>query len=280
MMSAPIQSNAPILFNASTMRWIGLGGISALSLILTGQDGLQGPLFALAVCLAAVVSGVAGFAFSAICGAVLFHLSDDPVKVVQIMMTCSIANQGAMTWALRREIDWRGLCLTLAGGTIGLPAGVWILLHIDHRHYVEALGGFLLVYGTYMLARKPMIIRTDHAALDFAAGVLSGIVGGAAAFPGAILTIWCGLKGWNKSRQRAMSQPFILIMQIAALAVITLSRGTAAQPVGFDEANLLFIPVSLLGTAVGLMLYRRLSDRQFAGAVNIMLVISGLSYIL
>jgi len=279
-MSAPIQSSAPILFPASTVRWIALGGISVLSLILTGQDGLQGPLFALAVCLAAVMSGVAGFAFSAVCGAMLFHLSDDPVKLVQIMMTCSIANQAAMSWALRREIDWRGLCVTLAGGMIGLPVGVWILLHIDHRHYVEALGAFLLVYGTYMLLRKPMIIRADHAALDFAAGVLSGIVGGAAAFPGAILTIWCGLKGWNKSRQRAMSQPFIMIMQIAALAVITLSRGTAAHPAGFDEANLLFVPASLLGTAVGLLLFRRLSDRQFAAAVNILLVVSGISYIL
>ena len=279
-MKATIQTSDTTLFGNSALRWAAMTGIFLLSLVLTAQHGALGPLFALAVCLAALFSSVAGFAFSAICGAMLFHLSDEPVKVVQIMMTCSIVNQAAMTWALRRDIDWRDLSVALAGGVIGLPVGVWVLLHVEHSHYVEALGAFLLVYGAYMLIRKPVVLPRTPWALDFAAGVMGGIVGGAAAFPGAFVTIWSGLKGWDKSRQRALTQPFILIMQIAALAIITLSRGTGAQLVGFDEANLLFIPASLLGTAVGLLLYRRLSDRQFAGSVNVLLVISGLSYIL
>jgi uncharacterized membrane protein YfcA len=275
-----MQSDGRILLNAGAVRWASMTGIFILSLILTGQHGAQGPLFAAAVCLSALLSSVAGFAFSAICGAMLFHLSDDPVRVVQIMMTCSIANQAAMTWALRDDIDWHDLRLTLAGGFLGLPVGIWILLHIDRRHYIVALGLFLMIYGATMLVRKPMVVRGMHGALDFVAGALSGTVGGAAAFPGAVVTIWCNLKGWNKSRQRAMAQPFILIMQIAALLAITMARRSGAQTVGFDEANLLFVPASLLGTSLGLLLFRRMSDRQFSSMVNLLLVISGLSYIL
>jgi hypothetical protein len=47
------------------------------------------------------------------------------------------------------------------------------------------------------------------------AGALSGFVarnGGLAEFPGAFVTIWCGLNGWDKARQRGVYQPFILGM--------------------------------------------------------------------
>jgi len=83
-------------------------------------------LFA-AIGLASFLSSIGGFAFGAICGAMLFHMGDDPIQVVQIMMTCSIANQAKMTWELRRNFDWSGLRWFLTGGIFGLPIGVWLL---------------------------------------------------------------------------------------------------------------------------------------------------------
>ena len=34
----------------------------------------------------------------------------------------------------------------------------------------------------------------------------------------AFVTIWCGFKGWTKERQRGIYQPFILIVQLVAIA--------------------------------------------------------------
>ncbi len=263
----------------SLAHWLALAGASLLCAVLVAQRGFHIEAIMLAVGLAALLSSIAGFAFSAICGAMLFHLSHDPVQVVQIMITCSIANQAAMTLGMRRDIDWQGLSVYLAGGAFGLAIGVWSLLHADRALYIPTLGVFLLAYGAYMLLRKPMIIRPQHGALDFGMGVLGGVTGGAAGFPGAAVTIWCGTKGWEKARQRAVYQPFILIMQVAALLAISLARRSGTGAVGFDMNDLLFIPVSLLGTALGMTLYRRMTDSQFARVVNVFLVVSGLSYI-
>ena len=262
------------------MRWLVLIGASVLCAAIVAHHDPHIEIVMLAIAVASLVSSIAGFAFSAICGAALFHLSRDPVQVVQILITCSIANQAAMTWAARRSIDWPGLSVYLAGGAVGLMIGVWILLHAKRAVYIPALGVFLLVYGTYMRFRRPMVIRRQHGSLDFAMGVLGGITGGAAGFPGAAVTIWCGMKGWDKARQRALFQPFILIMQVAALVVISLARRPAVGGLGFDMNDLLFVPASLLGTALGLALYQRMSDNQFAVAVNVLLVVSGLSYVL
>jgi hypothetical protein len=259
-------------------RWLALGGAALACVAMVAQDGANGGAVMGAILLASLASSIAGFAFSALCGAMLFHLSDDPVQVVQIMIVCSIANQVMMTWASRADIAWRGLSIYLAGGALGLVAGVWVLLHADRAQYTQALGVFLLGYGGYMLVRRPIVVRNQHPAFDFGTGLLGGITGGAAGFPSAFVAIWCGMKGWDKARQRAVFQPYILIMQVAALLAISLARGSAGTP-GFDAHDLLFIPASLIGTALGLLLYRRLSDRQFARAVNILLIVAGLSYV-
>jgi uncharacterized membrane protein YfcA len=260
-------------------RWIALVGASLLSAAIVAHHGGHIEIIMAAIALASLVSSIAGFAFSAICGAMLFHLADDPAQVVEIMVTCSIANQVAMTWAGRRDIPWRELSVYLGGGSLGLVVGVWALLNTDHARYAPALGIFLLAYGGYMFLRKPMVIRRQHRVLDFITGLLGGITGGAAGFPGAFVTIWCSMKGWDKARQRAVFQPFILIMQVATLLAISLAHRHGGGSVGFDINNLLYIPASLLGTSLGLALYSRLSDGQFARAVNVLLIVSGVSYV-
>jgi uncharacterized membrane protein YfcA len=226
--------------------------------------------------LASLLSSIGGFAFAAICGAMLFHLGDDPVVVVQIMMTCSIANQAKMTWDLRRDVDWGSLRRFLAGGVFGLPIGVWLLLHVERAPYLHALGVFLVVYGGYMLFRRPFV-AFQSAGRDVAAGFLGGITGGVLGFPGASVTIWCGTKGWDKNRQRAVFQPFILIMQVAALVLISVAR--SGHGVAYDPFSLVYIPAGLLGTAVGLACYQKLSDSQFSRVVNTLLIASGIGFL-
>jgi uncharacterized protein len=229
----------------------------------------------MAIFFASALSSIAGFAFSAICGAMLFHLMSGQVRIVETMMVCSIAIQALSVWALRGSIDWRVLPAFLMGGLVGLPAGVWLLLNLSQRVYVQGMGVLLALYGLYMLFRRPIYLRRDFGALgDAAAGVFGGITGGLAGFPGALVTMWCGVKGWDKRRQRSVYQPFILIMQIAALIAIHLMRGRGSA--GLDPVVWAYIPAALLGTWCGLALFARLTDRQFTMVVNLLLIVSGM----
>lgn len=246
------------------------------------HGGGPGPAVMTAIAAASFISSIAGFAFSAICGAMLFHLWDDQVQVVQVMIACSIVNQATMVWTLRHNVQAHDLGPFLFGGIAGLPLGTWALLHADRTLYTHALGVLLLAYGTYTLACKPCVLSRQSPGLDLAAGFIGGITGGAAGFPGASVTIWCGLKGWDKARQRAVFQPFILLMQIAALLLISTLRQRAGshRGIGFDPAILLCLPAGLFGTRLGMACFRRMSNRQFTAAVNALLMISGLSYVL
>src|SRR5260370_29524857 len=130
-----------------------------------------------------------------------------------------------------------------------------------------------------MMLRRAIGGRGQDGLFDGLAGFLGGVTGGAAAFPGAFVTIWCGFKGLSKEHQRGIYQPFILIVQLAALAVLALSSlGAGGRP--FDFAGIVYVPAVLLGASCGMACFKWLNDRQFALAVNLLLIVSGLSFLL
>lgn len=269
------------LVQPGLLRCVALGSATILcAALIMHRSGLAQAVPMAAILIAAAVSSVAGFAFSAVAGAMLFHLMPDPVQVVHVMIACSIVNQLVMTWAMRRDVDWGRLSVFLAGGLAGLPMGVWVLLHADKHAYTEGLGVFLAAYGLWMLLRRPLVLGWRHPLAEFAVGMAGGVTGGAAGFPGAAMTIWCGSIGLDKSRQRALTQPFILLMQVAALIAIA-AAGARSSGAGLSMhlSELLFLPGSVLGTILGLAVFRRLSDTQFARTVNLLLIVSGLSYL-
>jgi uncharacterized membrane protein YfcA len=255
---------------------VSIAGLGLCVVLARALGFIAAPWAMIAIFLAAGTSSIAGFAFSAISGAMLFHLLGRPVHIVEIMLVCSISIQLLSVVALKNAIDLRLLSRFLVGGAFGLPLGLYLLTHISHSLYMQSMGGFLVAYGVYMLVRRPFVCPYTGALGDCAAGFLGGITGGFAAFPGAFVTIWCGLKGWSKDKQRGVYQPYILIMQLFALASIFLTQAAYAQSGSVDIQALTYVPVALLGTWCGLSIFRRLTDIQFSRWVNALLIVSGL----
>jgi uncharacterized membrane protein YfcA len=270
----------PGLLGTVVVGGLGLTFLLAEGAVLSAQGMERVTVVLLAILAASTVSSIAGFAFSALSGAVLFHLMDSPVHAVRVMIVCSIAIQLLSVVALWRTIDWRSLPVFLIGGVLGVPAGVYLLLHLQTGVYRDVIGALLIVYGGFLLLRWPTrSIRTGPFA-DACAGFLGGLTGGLAGFPGAFVTVWCGLKGWDKTRQRGVYQPFILAMQPLTLIAIDLMRPSSAAMAPLDWHTLAFVPAALLGAWFGLRIFKRLSDRQFGLAVNALLIVSGVGLIL
>jgi uncharacterized membrane protein YfcA len=259
---------------------VGLSFLVAEGAVLSAR-GVPGIAYALtAVFIASTVSSIAGFAFSALSGALLFHLIDDQVYVVRVMIVCSIAIQLLGVATLWRTINWRCLGVFLIGGFLGVPAGVYLLLHLPGATYRGVIGTLLIAYGCYVLLRPRVRTLQLGAVSDVCAGFLGGITGGLAGFPGCFVTIWCGLKGWDKARQRGVYQPFILLMQPVTLLAIHLMREPSQSSAQLDWKVYVFIPAALLGAWFGLGIFKRLSDRQFELVVNALLIASGIGLVL
>jgi uncharacterized membrane protein YfcA len=222
--------------------------------------------------VAASLSSTVGFAFSAIAAAMIFHLVSDTVEAVQVMMVASIAIQAYSVAGMWHTISWRACAPFLVGGIATMPAGIYLLLSFRPQAYIFSMGLALALYGAYMLFRQPPSIKTGGVTTDIAVGALGGLTGPLAAFPGAFVTIWCGMRGWDKVAQRSVYQPYILVLQVLTLGGLSLvnERGV------LDGHLIVYALPGVAGAYLGLQVFQKLTDVQFRRLVNLALILSGI----
>jgi uncharacterized protein len=223
----------------------------------------------------AVAAGLAGFAFSAITGAVLFHVLS-PIEAVPLLLACSITTQVFSISKLWHTMQWRQCLPYLLGGLAGIPIGAELLKAFNPHVFAAGFGAFLICYSLYMLLRPHVVVRGGGRYAEVAAGFAGGITGGATAFPGAIPTIWCSVKGLSKLEQRGIVQPFILLMQIATLVYFS-KLGILAS--GTLTTFMWCAPAVAVGTWLGLRLFNRIDDKRFRQIVLVFLLFSGVSLV-
>lgn len=93
----------------------------------------------LSVFAGSLAAGLAGFAFSAISGAILFHWIA-PVDAVPLLLVCSITTQLFSVTKLWRTMQWRQCAPYLAGGLMGIPVGARLLTSLDGHTFAAGFG--------------------------------------------------------------------------------------------------------------------------------------------
>jgi len=227
---------------------------------------------AAAVFVAAAISSIAGFAFSAIAAAMLMHIVDDHLQAVHIMLVASIAQQSYTMLFIWRSVRLVPLVQAVAGGLLCLPLGLFLLLHASVPIYKCALGLFLVSYCALVTFMPRRVTLPYNSFGRFVVGCFGGVTGPSTAFPGAIPTLWVSMTELPKELQRGFYQPYILVMQVAALAALAF-----ATPGQLDrDLNLGYVVPALCGARIGLFIFQRLTTKQFAIAVRVFLFVSGL----
>jgi uncharacterized protein len=232
-------------------------------------------IFLLATFAAALVAGLAGFAFGLVAAAAWLHVL--PLRTASLIIAFGLIVQGVAVWKLRHAVQWQRLWPFLAGGVLGVPLGVALLGFVDPDYMKAGIGALLIIYSIYALARptfQPVLVGGTPA--DAGVGFLNGILGGATGLAGILVTIWCGLRGWPKDVQRTVFQP--TGVAIFAMSAVALGLNGAADAATI-RLFLIGLPTLFLGTWLGLRLYGRVDEAGFRKLVLALLLVSGVALI-
>jgi uncharacterized membrane protein YfcA len=156
------------------------------------MDGtiLQIGLFLAATFVAAVVTGVAGFAFGLVASGVWLHVIT-PLQTATLIVGYGLVVQGYSVWKLRRNLDFSLLWPFLLGVALGVPVGVNILGLASPEHMRAGVGAVLIAYSVYSLLRPNLPpAKSANVLADGTAGFLNGVLGGMTGLSG-ILVIIC-----------------------------------------------------------------------------------------
>jgi uncharacterized protein len=99
-------------------------------------------LFVFSTFLAALVAGLAGFAFGLVAAAVWLHVLT-PMQTASLIIAFGVIVQGVAVWRLRYALQWARLWPFLLGGALGVPVGVTALSRTDAGTMRLAIGASL-----------------------------------------------------------------------------------------------------------------------------------------
>lgn len=231
-------------------------------------------VIALGAVVAGFVQGLSGFAFGLVAMSI-WAWAVEPRLAAVLAVFGALTGQVVAAVTVRRGFDWRRLAPFVAGGLIGVPIGLWLLPRLDVPLFKAFLGTLLVVWCPAMLAaaRLPRVGAGGRVG-DVLAGMAGGLMGGVGGFAGAVPTLWCLLRGFERDAARAVVQNFNLAMLSVAFAGYLASGFVtlAMAPLLALVAVAVLVPV-LLGARV----YIGLSETAFRRVVLVLLTLAGVA---
>jgi uncharacterized protein len=229
-------------------------------------------IYLTATFVAALVAGVTGFAFALIAASVWLHVLT-PLETASLTIGYGMLVQGYGTWKLRHAISWSRLWPFLPGGAAGVALGVMVLRWADPATMRIGIAAFLVVYSIYGLTRPALRPVRAGLAADMFVGFLGGLLGAMAGFPGILIVIWCGMRGWPRDVQRGVFQPVSVALLVMSAAVLGVTGSISHRTM---QLYLMGLPALVLGTWAGFAIYGRLNEETFRKMVLALLLVSGL----
>lgn len=225
---------------------------------------------------AGFVQGVAGFAM-ALVASVFWAGLVPPTMFGPLVALTSTATQAMTLRSVLAGLDLRLAAPMVAGGLCGIPLGVALIPHIDAAGFRLGVGVLLCIYCPAMLLVRQMPhVTWGGRWADAAAGFVGGIMGGLAGLAGPAPILWCALQGWERDRQRAMVQTFIIATQAGSVLAYA-AAGLITWEVLRIEAWVL--PCAMVPSLLGVRLYSRLGGETFRRLVLAVLAVSGVALV-
>jgi uncharacterized membrane protein YfcA len=230
----------------------------------------------LVIIAAYLVFGIAGFGTALISAPLLAHAV--PVgRLIPVLALLDFVAAVTNVVKDRHKADYREVSLLIPCMVMGSLAGAWLLLTLQPRILLLALGIFAVAYGIYALSRfKPTgsISKLWSVPIGLVGGVFSALFGSG----GFIYAMYLSNRIDTKEGVRA-TQSSIIGLSTLTRAVLFLIAGVYA-----DLSLLLYValllPAMFAGVYIGRHITLRMTREQFLMVINVLLIANGGALIL
>lgn len=225
--------------------------------------------------LSGFVQSVTGFGFGLVSMALLPLLVSFPDAYIMVtvlnLVVCLV------TFAANfRHYQWRRGWLLVLGSCLAVPAGFYLMMSMQTDWLIRALGALICLFSAVELIRLrtgPMHIPERA---GFAAGLVSGTLGGAFNMGGPPAVAYCYAQTWSKEHTVALLQVMFGTSSIIRLFLVQSSGLLRADLL---RVGLLAIVPLLAAIGLGSRLLRVLPRERLRIVVFVFLFLAGLKYL-
>ena len=167
----------------------------------------------------------------------------------------------------RRHADWPLVWRLLLGVLPGMVLGAWFLAVVDDAHMRQAIAAILLAMSALQLWQRRGGSQVVSTLSDGRSGRLALVMGAAAGFAtmaanaaGPVTTIYLIMAGLGVLQLIGTGAWFYLVVNLTKLPVSIVLGLVSPASMALD---LLLVPAMLVGAVLGVLLIRRIDQRQF-----------------
>ncbi|MGE0745470.1 MAG: sulfite exporter TauE/SafE family protein [Rhodospirillales bacterium] len=219
---------------------------------------------------AGLMRGFSGFG-SALLLAPVLSLAVGPRVAVPAIVLANIVPTIQMIPEAARVVAWRGVMPMGIAGAIGVPVGIWMLLHMDQAFMRRFIAVGVIAFALIMLFGWRFRGRPSRA-FGVAMGWIGGFLSGAGSIGGPPVILFL-LSGPDPAAvNRAILVHYFMWSQVAAL-VLFAAAGSIDWLVTWI-AVVLLLP-QIVGTWAGSRLFRKSSERLYRNVALAFLLAAG-----
>lgn len=179
-----------------------------------------------------------------------------------------------LTLRLQNHIDRRKILPLLFGSLPGIVVGAFFLKKADPDLMKVLIGCLLIAYGCYRLLERPRAsLRKIDSRWSYAAGFVTGLIGGAFSAGGPPVIIYTTLTGWSKDDIKATLSGFFLASSIFIVIAHSVNGLTTIPVFSYFAIT---APGVLIGVLVGAELYDRFNTDNYLRLLFISLLALGI----
>lgn len=231
------------------------------------------PEYALTVLLfflGGIIQGSMGFGMAMVVAPPLLLILP-ATTLVPAMSMASVLNSAIAAWSLRGHIDHGTLWPLVAGGLVGIPAGIYLLTTLDGPVFKAGVGVLMIALAAMLLSGRRVHLRNPRAAL-FPVGAASGFLGGSISIGGPPIVLFLTNLGVARDTFRANLLAYFSITSAVGVTGYVVS-GILTREVAWFGLGI--VPVVFFGTQLGLVLATRIHHGLFERITLVFVAIMG-----
>ena len=222
--------------------------------------------------LAYTVKGLSGFGSGLIAIPLLAFIF--PVSfIVPVLGLLSYSGTIMQSMHLRKQVVWSDMLPLIPFSLLGIITAIWLLVNLDAKSMVIALGCFVLLYLLYSIySLSALPVHAGSRLWAVPAGGFGGLVGALFGTGGPFYVVYLKMRQLDKGSFRATIAMVFLVDGGARMVGYAVSGLFTAQVLWM---MVILLPVLFLGMYLGNHLHIRVDQRRFNQVISVLLMLSG-----
>jgi uncharacterized membrane protein YfcA len=225
----------------------------------------------LVLLLAGVCQGLTGFGFALIAAPLLIILLP-PKTVVPIVTLNVILITIFMSIKFKSRVEWKRIFPLMIAGIAGLPLGIYLLVVVKGNILKVAIGIIVTLFAAMSFVGFKKEIKNERIASVFV-GFLSGLLKGSTSMSGPPVVLFLTNQDCKKQAFQANVVAYFAVLSLSAIPFFIMGNLMTKQVLRYST---IFIPVTALGTIVGMRLNKNIGEKLFRNITLIISIIAGL----